>query len=110
MKYLLVAVLATFVCLVAACTIDPVRPQEVYEATATARAEIALLPTVTPTPQPEPTPCDAIKGNIGADGRKLYHVRGESPNFDQVVISKPGEQYFCTIKQAEAAGFAKAGN
>lgn len=103
MKYLFV--LLVFV--LAACTIDPVRPQEVYEATATARAEMALLPTL--TPEPAPTVCDSIKGNIDAQGRKIYHT-ADSPNFSQVLINKPGEQYFCTEADAEAAGFVKSGN
>lgn len=107
MKRIALLVMSLFI-LLAACTIDPVRPQEVYEATATARAEMALLPTL--TPEPVPTVCDSIKGNIGADNRRIYHVRGESPNFDQVLINKPGEQYFCDAASAEAAGFVKAGN
>lgn len=69
--------------------------------------EPSLMPTITPTL--EPTPCDAIKGNIDAQGRKIYHT-ADSPNFNQVLINKPGEQYFCDTASAEAAGFVRAGN
>ena len=122
MNRLFVMAIVTF--LLAACTIDPVRPQAVYEATATARAEIALLPTATPTSEPEvvpteevgepvqdPTPvppCEQIKGNISRSGEKIYHVPGGA-NYDQVKIDESkGEQWFCSEEEAQAAGWRKA--
>lgn len=121
----------TLLILTSCAYIDPVRPQAVYEATATARAELALLPTVTPdappvtivpdvlpedevgdskpVPPPEP-PCELTKGNISRDGRKLYHVEGMS-NFDQVKIDEAaGERFFCSPAEAEAAGWTRAAN
>jgi hypothetical protein len=64
------------------------------------------LPTVAPTVAPAPT----IKGNIDAQGRKIYHVPG-SPNYNQVVIDESkGERMFYTEAEAVAAGWTKAGN
>lgn len=58
---------------------------------------------------PLPPPCEEIKGNISKDGRRLYHGR-DSPNYDQVKIDKAkGEKFFCTVEEAEAEGFTKAG-
>lgn len=65
-----------------------------------------LLPTVTPTPNPEP-PCLDIKGNINADGDKIYHMPGQL-NYLRTQINKPGEQYFCSEEAAQEAGFRKA--
>lgn len=63
---------------------------------------------VTPDPKPEP-PCEVIKGNISRDGRKLYHAPG-MPNYDQVKIDEAaGEAFFCSIEEAEAEGWTRAG-
>lgn len=61
-----------------------------------------------PEPLPPP-PCEVVKGNISKDGRKLYHTP-ESPNYEQVKIDESkGEQFFCSVEEAEAAGWVKAG-
>lgn len=121
------ALLLVVLFVAAACTqVDWVRPQAVYEATATARAQLAELPplpTVQPDvvpeqevgeTEPDPTPqppCELlVKGNISRDGRKLYHEPGMS-NYEQVKIDeKAGEMWFCSVEEAEAAGWTRAGN
>lgn len=64
---------------------------------------------VLPIPTPVP-PCDIVKGNISRDGRKLYHVEGMS-NYNTVKIDEAaGEMFFCSVAEAEAAGWVRAGN
>ena len=61
----------------------------------------APLPLVGSTPQP--SRC-AIKGNINARGECIYHVPG-SRHYNRTKISpSKGEQYFCTVADAVAAG------
>lgn len=51
-----------------------------------------------------PVPGCAIKGNISKNGR-IYHVPG-SEHYDRVGISlSRGERWFCTVGEAEAAGW-----
>lgn len=112
------AILLTTLVIVTACTFDPVRPQAVYEATATARSAEAtaqaMLPTVTPTPVPplptvepavvpptvEATPECVVKGNINARGEKIYHLPGD-PNY----VRTKAEECFPDAASAEAAGY-----
>lgn len=69
-----------------------------------------IEPVVLPTVTPEPTQCDpVIKGNINAQGRKLYHTP-DSPQYAQTVIDEAkGERMFCTEQEALDAGWTKAG-
>jgi micrococcal nuclease len=54
-----------------------------------------------------PNPDCTIKGNIRQD-RKTYHLPG-CDNYDQTIVDLSfGDQWFCTEKEAEDAGFAKA--
>jgi hypothetical protein len=95
-------------------------------ATATQTPTSTPTPTLTPTPSPtatatpvpthtpSPTPavCDysgtserLIKGNIGNDGEKIYHVPG-SPYYNQTeIVESSGERWFCTVAEALAAGW-----
>lgn len=51
--------------------------------------------------------CD-IKGNINGDGEKIYHVPG-ARSYDKTKISPgKGERMFCSISDAEAAGWRAA--
>ena len=53
-----------------------------------------------------------IKGNIGRDNNteKVYHFPG-CKDFNQVVVEKfRGEQWFCSEREAEEAGFVKSKN
>ncbi|WP_338472632.1 thermonuclease family protein [Niallia sp. XMNu-256] len=55
------------------------------------------------SPSPSKT-CD-IKGNISSSGEKIYHMPGQQYyEVTQIDLSK-GEQYFCSQKEAEQAGF-----
>lgn len=50
-----------------------------------------------------------IKGNVGQDGSRLYHVPG-SPWYDRTRIDeRAGERWFCSEQEATAAGWRKAG-
>lgn len=65
---------------------------------------------VTPLPVPDlPTsePCLDIKGNVNASGDRIYHMFGQA-NYNNTLIDKPGEAFFCTEAEAQEAGFRKA--
>lgn len=56
-----------------------------------------------------PPPGCLIKGNIGSDGRGIYHPP-DSPYYERTLIEpEKGERWFCTAEEAEAAGWAAAG-
>lgn len=55
-----------------------------------------------------PAEC-TIKGNVNAAGRKIYHVNGQSNAYDSVNMNPgEGDRWFCTVEEAEAAGFISA--
>jgi endonuclease YncB( thermonuclease family) len=57
--------------------------------------------------QPAPTGC-AIKGNINAKGKRIYHLPGQR-DYDATRISTAkGEAFFCSETDARAAGFRAA--
>lgn len=61
-----------------------------------------------PGPPSAPDPACAIKGNISADGTRIYHSPGQR-DYDRVVIDRgAGEKWFCSAAQAEAAGWRAA--
>lgn len=74
--------------------------------------EPAVLPESVGLDEPEVPPAncdDLIKGNISADGRLLYHAPG-MPNYNSVKIDEEaGERFFCSVQEAENAGWVKAG-
>jgi phosphatidylserine/phosphatidylglycerophosphate/cardiolipin synthase-like enzyme len=50
-----------------------------------------------------------IKGNVGRDGKKVYHLPG-SPYYDRTqIVPDEGERYFCTEDEARTAGWRPAG-
>jgi micrococcal nuclease len=56
-----------------------------------------------------PQGCD-IKGNINADGKRIYHL-ATCPFYGRTLIdASTGERWFCTEAEAKAAGWLKAGN
>jgi hypothetical protein len=60
--------------------------------------------TVAALPAPPPPSGCLIKGNISSNGR-IYHVPG-SPSYDATKIDESkGEKWFCTVQEAEAAGW-----
>lgn len=49
-----------------------------------------------------------IKGNRSkAKGERIYHLPGDA-FYDRTRINGPGERWFCTVEEAEAAGFRRA--
>ena len=81
------------------------------------------LPTITPRPTMTPIPTKTspaagcldpscgcvIKGNINSEGKKIYHCPN-SPNYDEIMLNRYGERYFCTEEEAIAAGFTMTSN
>lgn len=67
--------------------------------------------TSTPAPvvaTPSPSGVCAIKGNINAEGEKIYHVPG-GRSYDKTTISpSKGERMFCSESDARAAGWRAA--
>ena len=62
---------------------------------------VVAAPAAVPAPA---APC-VIKGNITGRGKKIYHLPG-SRSYDATVIdSSKGERLFCTVAEAEAAGW-----
>ena len=49
-----------------------------------------------------------IKGNVSADGEKIYHVAGQQYYSRTVIDESAGERWFCTEVEAEDAGWRKA--
>ena len=60
------------------------------------------------TPEKEgPGDCQ-IKGDIGPEGERLYHRPGER-DYEWAWISEAkGERWFCSVDEAEAAGWRPA--
>ena len=49
-----------------------------------------------------------IKGDIAADGTRRYLQPGE-PHYEWTYVSEPkGERWFCSVEEAEAAGWSAA--
>ena len=49
-----------------------------------------------------------IKGNVSTQGERIYHVPGQR-YYDKTRISAShGEQWFCSEKEARAAGWRKS--
>lgn len=90
-------------------------------------AAVAVVAPNTPLPVVEPAPTSApvansgcpngctqssaaclIKGNISAEGEKIYHMPGQA-YYDKTVISpEKGERWFCTESEAVNNGWRKA--
>ncbi|MEK9661560.1 MAG: hypothetical protein VW644_07495 [Alphaproteobacteria bacterium] len=49
-----------------------------------------------------------IKGNIDRAGNRVYHVPGGQYYVSVVVDAAAGERWFCSIADAEAAGWRKS--
>lgn len=46
-----------------------------------------------------------IKGNINGKGDKIYHLPGTANYDDTRINTSAGERWFCTEKEAQAAGW-----
>lgn len=58
--------------------------------------------------QPVPDADCAIKGNVGAGGRRIYHLPGQADYAGTRIDPRKGEQWFCSEAEARAAGFRRA--
>lgn len=61
-----------------------------------------------PKRQLAPAPTCAIKGNVNANGERIYHLPG-SRNYARVAMNGPDERWFCSEPEARAAGWRSAG-
>jgi micrococcal nuclease len=90
------------------------QPQQAQPPAATATSVAPGQATPSSSPGQCPAGCAieqpgcSIKGDINAQGEKIYHVPG-SPGHASVVISPSlGERWFCTRAEAEANGWRAA--
>lgn len=60
------------------------------------------------TAQASPEAC-AIKGNINRKGEKIFHLPGDASYAATVISGDRGERYFCSVAEAETAGWRAAG-
>ena len=60
------------------------------------------------TEQPEEKTNCVIKGNINAQGEKIYHVPGQKYYDVTVIDTSKGERWFCTENEAVANGWRKS--
>ena len=60
-----------------------------------------------PAPQSASGSC-AIKGNIGASGKRIYHMPGQQDYAATRIDPRKGEAWFCTEAEAQRAGFRRA--
>lgn len=54
-----------------------------------------------------PPGCE-IKGNVSADGKRIYHVPGQRYYAETMIRPEQGERWFCTEIQAREAGWRRA--
>eukprot|EP00959_Pyramimonas_sp_CCMP1952_P089465 1871559-Pyramimonas_sp.AAC.1 len=71
---------------------------------AKATAAAAPLASVPSQSAPHPKGCD-IKGNINSKGERIYHVPGGQYYEATVIDGATGEKWFCSEKDAAAAGW-----
>lgn len=80
-----------------------------------ASANVALSASQKPAKKPSTTATRAqvnqclVKGNITADGRRLYHVGG-CPDYKNTKTNRKGERCFDSEEEAIKAGWTKAGS
>jgi micrococcal nuclease len=63
-----------------------------------------VLVTTKPTTEAPDKKCP-IKGNINSSGDKIYHVQGGRYYEATIIDVASGEQWFCSAKDAEKAGW-----
>lgn len=61
-----------------------------------------------PVPAPAPRDGCAIKGNISASGKRIYHVPGQRDYDATRITAEKGERWFCSEAQARRAGWRRA--
>lgn len=78
-------------------------------AAAAAAATLPAAGALAPAPSPTPAPGQClVKGNINAQGQKLYHAPGSRSYNATVIDVSKGERWFCSEAEAEAAGWWRA--
>lgn len=107
----LVVVTATPELVVVTATPEPVIVTATPEPTAIPALVVVTatpdLVAVTATPEPATRsegPC-LIKGNVNSDGEKIYHTPDSRYYEATEVRPEEGDRWFCTVQEAEAAGF-----
>jgi len=75
--------------------------------TATGSVGPTVAASTTPGGRAAPEGC-AIKGNISRRGERIYHLPGDTSYDETVITASKGERYFCTVAEAEAAGWRAA--
>jgi micrococcal nuclease len=68
-------------------------------------------PAISPAPAKQTTTGQCtIKGNINAEGEKIYHMIGCQSYSRTVIDESAGEEWFCSESEAQSAGWRKALN
>jgi hypothetical protein len=49
-----------------------------------------------------------IKGNVNTRGERIYHVPGDRYYDETKIVANHGERWFCSEKEAKAAGWRHA--
>jgi micrococcal nuclease len=65
---------------------------------------VSSSPATTVSQQEVPPGCP-IKGNVNAEGEKIYHRPGDASYPGTVITPSKGERFFCTVEEAIAAGW-----
>lgn len=108
---ILISTMFLVVIAVSACVAYPVMPQADVDArrTVTAEAAIVVEPTavVLATEEAPQVACD-IKGNVAANGEKIFHIPG-GVYYDRVKVDlEQGDAWLCSEGQAVHEGFRKS--
>lgn len=49
-----------------------------------------------------------IKGNVNTQGERIYHMPGDEYYDETRISASHGERWFCSAREAEAAGWRRA--
>lgn len=71
------------------------------------RTIVALLSALLLTAPVVAESCD-IKGNVSTRGERIYHVPGQKYYDDTRISASHGERWFCSEKEARAAGWRRS--
>lgn len=72
--------------------------------TSSERTAPAAAPAPAPAPQGRRDGC-YVKGNISADGERIYHTPGSASYDNTGIDESQGERWFCSEAEARAAGW-----
>ena len=68
---------------------------------------LALLSPIVQSRADETKECK-IKGNVNTRGERIYHLPGQKYYDKTVISSTHGERWFCSEKEARAAGWRRS--